>query len=346
VPAADSQQKSSSIVPTWPLAASVGAALVLAGSAASAHTNAAPVLSVQGSPLRVEAGATATIQLDARDPDRADTVHISALFLPPRASLKARDGNPARATFRWRPPSQGSYVVTFTAQDHGSPHLAVTKTIKVLVHSKPESVSNAQVSSSWSFVTRAVPVRSEPSPAAGIVASLGTRTPEGTQNLVLLLQRVTQANGSEWYRIRLPVLPNNSTGWVPAVALDGLHVVSTHLVVDRQALTATLYRRGRAIFKTPVGVGQDRYPTPGGEFYIRDLVIGYTDPTYGPAAFGTSARSRVLTDWPDGGYIGIHGTSQPSILPGRVSHGCIRMPNTAIAVLRRLMPVGTPLTIR
>jgi hypothetical protein len=26
-------------------------------------------------------------------------------------------------------------------------------------------------------------------------------------------------------------------------------------------------------------------------------------------AFGTSARSVVLTDWPDGGFIGIHGTN-------------------------------------
>jgi lipoprotein-anchoring transpeptidase ErfK/SrfK len=133
---------------------------------------------------------------------------------------------------------------------------------------------------------------------------------------------------------------------VPDTALDGSHVVSTHLVVDHRTLTATLYRGGRRIFETPVGVGQDRYPTPTGEFYIRDLVIGYTDPAYGPAAFGTSARSRVLTDWPNGGYIGIHGTNDPSILPGRVSHGCIRMRNSAIATLRRLMPVGTPLTIR
>jgi lipoprotein-anchoring transpeptidase ErfK/SrfK len=47
-----------------------------------------------------------------------------------------------------------------------------------------------------------------------------------------------------------------------------------------------------------------------------------------------------------GGFIGIHGTNQPGILPGRVSHGCIRMRNSAILRLRRLMPLGTPVQIR
>jgi lipoprotein-anchoring transpeptidase ErfK/SrfK len=75
-------------------------------------------------------------------------------------------------------------------------------------------------------------------------------------------------------------------------------------------------------------------------------LTGFSDPIYGPLAFGTSARSAVLTDWPAGGFIGIHGTNQPAILPGRVSHGCIRMRNRDILRLSRRMPVGTPLTIR
>ena len=43
---------------------------------------------------------------------------------------------------------------------------------------------------------------------------------------------------------------------------------------------------------------------------------------------------------------GIHGTDRPEILPGRVSHGCIRMRNADIVRLARLMPVGTPVEIR
>ena len=79
---------------------------------------------------------------------------------------------------------------------------------------------------------------------------------------------------------------------------------------------------------------------------MRVRLRGFDDPFYGPVAFGTSARSAVLTDWPGGGFIGIHGTDSPELLPGRVSHGCIRMRNDDIRRLWRLLPVGTPITIR
>ena len=100
------------------------------------------------------------------------------------------------------------------------------------------------------------------------------------------------------------------------------------------------------MFRAAVGVGQARWPTPRGRFYIRNRLTRYRSPTYGPLAFGTSARSAQLTDWPAGGFIGIHGTDRPGLLPGRVSHGCIRMRNGDILRLGRLMDVGTPLTIR
>jgi lipoprotein-anchoring transpeptidase ErfK/SrfK len=149
-----------------------------------------------------------------------------------------------------------------------------------------------------------------------------------------------------WVRTRLPVLPNNTTAWVPRSALGGYSAVTTHIVVDLAGLRATLYRRSRALFEAPVGVGQPAWPTPTGRFYIRNKLTSFKSPVYGPVAFGTSARSDVLTDWPAGGYIGIHGTNEPELLPGRVSHGCIRLRNDDILALARLMPIGTPLTIR
>jgi len=321
------------------------AALSLAPAAAPAGTNTAPTLVANSAArLSVDSGTPMSIALDAGDRDPGDAVDIAALFLPTGASLQVQNGNPAKAVFRWRPTHAGAFAITFTAKDHGTPRLAVTKTITVIVHSA--AAASAQAVSHWAFVEIPVRARSAPSTISRTVAELGTTTPEHTQNLVLVLRRVDRPHGVTWYQVRLPILPNNSTGWVQSTVLSGLHTVSTHLVVDRSALTATLYRNGKPIFRTPVGVGQDRWPTPPGQFYVRDLLIGYTDPTYGPAAFGTSARSGVLTDWPGGGYIGIHGTNEPGILPGRVSHGCIRMPNAAVLELKRLMPVGTPLTIR
>ena len=108
---------------------------------------------------------------------------------------------------------------------------------------------------------------------------------------------------------------------------------------------ATLLRDGRPVMQARVGVGLPESPTPRGRFYIRNKLVRYRSPFYGPMAFGTSARSAVLTDWPGGGFIGIHGTNRPGLLPGRVSHGCIRMRNADIKRLARLMPVGTPVEI-
>ena len=177
------------------------------------------------------------------------------------------------------------------------------------------------------------------------VTTLTTRTPERTDNLVLALER-TEVDGKLWVRVRLPILPNNSTGWVRRGDLGVYRTVTTRLIVDTRRFTARLVRRGRTAFRARIGVGEGRWPTPKGEFYVRNRLSGFSDPVYGPLAFGTSARSAVLTDWPAGGFVGIHGTNQPGLLPGRVSHGCIRLRNADIRRLARRMPVGTPITIR
>jgi len=195
-------------------------------------------------------------------------------------------------------------------------------------------------------VLRKAIVRVEPRETGRRIAVLETWTTDDTQNIVVVLTRREMSPGQTWYRVRLPILPNNSVGWVQARALGDLYTVHTHLYVDRGRFRATLKRDGVTVFRTIVGVGKSYWPTPRGEFYVRDKLTSFGSPVYGPVAFGTSARSAVLTDWPGGGYVGVHGTDEPQILPGRVSHGCIRMPNASILRLARLMPVGTPLTIR
>ena len=162
---------------------------------------------------------------------------------------------------------------------------------------------------------------------------------------MLVLRSRTDASGRIWVQVRIPALPDNANVWVERSALGGYTVVDTRLEVDLERLSVTLYRAGRRVFTAPVGVGQPSWPTPKGRFYIRNKLTSFASPVYGPLAFGTSARSRVLTDWPGGGFIGIHGTNEPHLLPGRVSHGCIRLRNHDILRLAELMPVGTPVTI-
>jgi hypothetical protein len=210
----------------------------------------------------------------------------------------------------------------------------------------PERLGRDRHLSIWSTVRRAGPARGAPRRRARPVAWIGTRTPEGTDNVLLILDRLRDARGRGWVRARLPMLPNGTTGWLPRTAIGGYRFVWTHFVVDLRRLRATLLRNGHRILEAPVGVGRGRWPTPPGRFFVRNKLASYRSSFYGPIAFGTSARSSVLDDWPGGGFVGIHGTDRPDLIPGRISHGCIRMRNHDIVRLGRLMPVGTPITIR
>jgi hypothetical protein len=211
-----------------------------------------------------------------------------------------------------------------------------------------ERLERRGVRSYFAFVNFRAAVHSRPRRSARTRTRLGLRTEDGTDELVLVLARTTDATGRAWLRVRLPTRPNQSTGWVVEDALGPLHLVRTWLVVDTRRRRATLVKRGRVVFRARVGVGEPRWPTPRGEFYIRHKLRGYgsAGSFYGPVAFGTNARSTRLTDWPGGAIVGIHGTSAPALIPGRISHGCVRLRNPDILRLERLMPVGTPLTIR
>jgi lipoprotein-anchoring transpeptidase ErfK/SrfK len=193
----------------------------------------------------------------------------------------------------------------------------------------------------WAHLRRATAARVRPRPNGRVVARVSRRTPEGTVTAVPVTGRRRDADGRLWLRIALPVLPNGTSGWVPRRALGGYEISRHRLVVDLARQRLTLFRRGRAVLRAPVGVGRPRWPTPRGTFLVRNRLERYASP-----AFGTSARSARLTDWPAGGFVGIHGTDRPELVPGRVSHGCVRLRNPDMLQLARLMPVGTPVEIR
>ena len=146
----------------------------------------------------------------------------------------------------------------------------------------------------WSPVLRRVAVRSAPSAGAAVVAVLTARTPEGTQNLVVVHDRAVADAGTLWVRIEGPGLPGEVEGWLPRPTLGPYHGVRTRLVVDTDRYTATLLRAGRVLARFPVGVGVASSPTPRGEFYVRNRLTRYRNGFYGPLAFGTSVRSPLV----------------------------------------------------
>jgi hypothetical protein len=239
------------------------------------------------------------------------------------------------------------------ADSHRATTTAVFETFASLPRSPPPAIKIGAVEplgphrflSRWTIVRTGAVALLHPARNAAVVARVPKETPEGTPNALPVLHARADSAGQVWVEVRVPSWPNGKVGWVRRQALGGYEMVNTRLVVNRAHLMATLYREGRAIFSVPVGIGTTAWPTPAGEFIVRNELTRYSSPFYGPVAFGTTARS-VLSDWPGGGFVGIHGTDQPRLIPGRVSHGCIRMRNSDILRLAALMPVGTPLTIK
>jgi lipoprotein-anchoring transpeptidase ErfK/SrfK len=208
-------------------------------------------------------------------------------------------------------------------------------------------LSNGRTTSRWAYPRAGAIVRRTPSRAAPAVGRLHFLTEDGQAEVYMALTRTRVAQtGVTWIEVSVPKRPNNVKGWVAASALGTLHVVRGRLVVRRSKLRATLYNgAGHAIWSARIGIGRRSLPTPAGHFYVREKLRAIGSPMYGPFALGTSAYAPNLTDWPGGGVVGIHGTDQPQLIPGRPSHGCVRLRNADITRLWHLISVGTPIDV-
>jgi lipoprotein-anchoring transpeptidase ErfK/SrfK len=186
-----------------------------------------------------------------------------------------------------------------------------------------------------------VPVHAAMSAAAPVVTTLKDPNEDGAPLVFLVVQRQPG-----WLLVDLPVRPNGSQGWIEASRVR-VTVDPYRIVVERSAHQLTLFQNNQVALKAPVGIGTGQTPTPGGTFYIKELLQPPTsDGPYGPYAFGLSGFSEVLKSFAGGdGVIGLHGTNEPQYVGKDVSHGCIRLYNADILRLVQLLPLGTPVEV-
>jgi L,D-transpeptidase catalytic domain len=208
-----------------------------------------------------------------------------------------------------------------------------------------ERLSDERAVSRVGHPTRIYKIRSGPGRHHHTIGMLRFLTEDGAPESYLVLRSKLGRGGHPWLQIRIPRRPNGSKGWVPRQALGRLRVLTTSLEIDKRRLKARLFKDGHEVWTASIGIGAPATPTPSGRYWIRERLPNLGgSAVYGPLAFGTAAYSR-LSEWPGGGVIGIHGTNAPGLIPGRPSHGCIRVRNDKIVKLDRLMPVGTPIWI-
>jgi len=178
-------------------------------------------------------------------------------------------------------------------------------------------------------------------PDGTVVRTFENPQPSGAP-LVFLVER----RQSSWVHVYLPARPNGSTGWVRAADVE-VRGVPYRVDVLRGAHVLRLYERDELVREFPVGIGTKDTPTPGGTFFIKELLEpANPDGDYGPYAYGLSGFSNVLSSFNGGaGVIGIHGTNEPGSVGRDVSHGCIRLRNEDIRYLAERLPLGTPVRV-
>lgn len=188
-------------------------------------------------------------------------------------------------------------------------------------------------------------VRARPAAGAGVVARIAQfREHDFRPRYVVAIEALRGRSGrAAWYRVVVPGRPNGRTGWVRSWQVR-LKPPRWQIVIRRETRRLELWRDRTRVFAARVAVGAPGMETPLGLYHVTMRFRPVKQPFLGAFAFETSAYSK-LSEWPGGGVVGIHGTTQPWLLGQAVSHGCVRISNEAATFLMRRVPVGTPIRI-
>lgn len=157
---------------------------------------------------------------------------------------------------------------------------------------------------------------------------------------------LTTTNQAEWHEVLLPVRPNGSLGWVRDSDVS-LAAHNYRIKAELSDFRLRVFEFGETIFDTVAGVASNNSPTPGGRYYLTEL-LAPTEPdtVYGSFAYGLSGFSETFETFNGGpGQLGIHGTNSPESLGSAVSAGCIRLHNDDVARLVTFLPLGVPVEV-
>lgn len=171
----------------------------------------------------------------------------------------------------------------------------------------------------------------------------------GGPSALLVLGTGFDALGREWLKVRLPIRPNGTSGWIRA-DYTKLRETGYRVEVSVGRRVVRLLYQGRAVRSYHAVVGRPYWPTPRGLFAVSERVAE-PDPNgfLGPWALVLTAFSPTLTTFGGGpGQVALHGRGGASLLDplgSASSHGCIRLPNVAIRLLARVAREGTPVEI-
>jgi lipoprotein-anchoring transpeptidase ErfK/SrfK len=161
-----------------------------------------------------------------------------------------------------------------------------------------------------------------------------------------VVETATGPSGRMWARVRLPMRPDGSTGWVPADAGSN-GSSSWAIVIHRADRRAVILDDGKVQASFPIVVGKPATPTPLGTFFVVEKLRLAPGVAEGPWALATSAYSYPLREFAGGdGQVALHGTTGLSGALGTFSsHGCVRFSPAAISWIASHVGPGTPVIV-
>ncbi|GAA4078173.1 L,D-transpeptidase family protein [Nonomuraea soli] len=146
-----------------------------------------------------------------------------------------------------------------------------------------------------------------------------------------------------WYRVLLPSKPNHLTGWIKSKGLKTAR--SSHRAIVTLSTKQLIVMKGKKKLGTwPVAIGGPETPTPTGRTFMLAL-MSPKKKTYSPLILPLGTHSPTLDTFGGGpGTVAFHGWPDKKVFGKAVTHGCIRVPASALKVLAK-MPLGSPVLV-
>lgn len=147
----------------------------------------------------------------------------------------------------------------------------------------------------------------------------------------------------DWVQVLLPSKPNGSTGWIKSAEVAEAH--SRFLVKVRLgSRTLEFFDDSRMIGSWKVAIGAAGTPTPTGRTFVLGQIEDDKQP-FSPVILPLGTHSATLDSYGGGpGTVALHGWTNPSVFGKAISHGCVRVPDEALDLLRTV-PTGTPVMV-
>jgi L,D-transpeptidase catalytic domain len=192
-------------------------------------------------------------------------------------------------------------------------------------------------------VPRPLAAHAHPAGRSRVIGTVAAASKYYHVPLVVWLEDLSR--NRRWGLVEIPYAWPRREGWI---RLAGLRRATTavEVRVDLSRHWVTVYKRDHRLFGFKAATGAAVSPTPPGDYVVTDRVPFNRGGSLGSFAFGISGiQPHLPAGWSGGNQLAIHGTNNPASIGRSASAGCVRVSEAALARLRPLLRLGTPVLI-